>query len=57
MRAGVVHLVFGVAFIVGGFLADTYIPGLYWIGAYIVGGLEIIQGIRVILRYRKMMSS
>lgn len=54
MRAGIVHIVFGVALLVGGYLADTYIEGLYWIGAYIVGGLEILQGIRVIVRYKRM---
>ncbi len=54
MRAGIVHIVFGVALLVGGYLADTYIEGLYWIGAYIVGGLEILQGVRVIVRYKRM---
>jgi hypothetical protein len=58
MRAGVIQLVMGFAFIVGGYLADTYLSTpnvtVYWWGAYIAGGLFVLQGIRALVRAQKL---
>ncbi len=55
MRAGMVHLVFGVVLVVAGYLADTYIKGFFWVGAYIVGALEIVRGVIIMIRMRKLL--
>ena len=54
MRSGVVHLVFGLALIVGGYEAGVYFHGFYWIGAYIVGAIEVIRGIAIVVRVSRM---
>ncbi len=54
MRSGIVHLVFGVALVIGGYAAGMYFPGFYWFGAYIVGGIEIIRGIAIVARVSRM---
>jgi hypothetical protein len=54
MRSGVVHLIFGVALIGGGYAAGTYFAGFYWFGAYIVGGIEVVRGIAIMARVSRM---
>jgi hypothetical protein len=56
MRAGTIRIIFGIALIVGGYAADSYFTGLYWFGAYIVGVIEIIHGIVIIVRTRRLMA-
>jgi len=55
MRAGVAHIVFGCLLLIGGYVADTYVTGLYWFGAYIVGAIEILRGIVGMIRARRLM--
>lgn len=54
MRHGIVHLVFGLALLAGGYAATTYFPGFYWFGAYIVGAIEILRGIAIMARVSRM---
>jgi hypothetical protein len=54
MRSGMVHLIFGLALIAGGYAAGMYFAGFYWFGAYIVGGIEIIRGIAIMVRASRM---
>jgi hypothetical protein len=54
MRSGIVHLVFGLALVAGGYAATMYFPGFYWFGAYIVGGIEIVRGIVIAARASRM---
>jgi hypothetical protein len=54
MRAGIVHLVFGVALLAGGYAAGRYFPGFYWFGAYVVGGIEVVRGIVIMVRVLRM---
>ncbi len=54
MRSGMVHLVFGVLLIGGGYAAGMYFQGFYWLGAYIVGGIEILRGIVIMARVSRL---
>jgi hypothetical protein len=54
MRSGIVHVVFGLALVAGGYAADLYFNGFYWIGAYVVGGIEIVRGIVMVARVSRM---
>jgi hypothetical protein len=58
MRGAVMQIVLGVVFIVGGYLADTYLSTpnvtVYWWGAYIAGGLFLLQGVRALMRAQKL---
>ena len=65
MRAGIVHIVLGVALVIGGYLANTYLGvfhtedggtvTVYWWAAYFVGGFEVLRGIVMAWRARRML--
>jgi hypothetical protein len=64
MRAGIVHFVLGVIIVILGYVANVYFSSfrmddgrmltVYWWAAYPVGAFEIIRGIVIMARVRKL---